>query len=267
MAKEKKSKKISGSWFTINIKAYKNQTKQHYIDAFHSLLQNDPLVKISGNKHISIEGMDFIGDCKNPKMIVMTLCAYDIMDPDAFYDIRKKTQVNLDLNPDIVANKKSGTLYFVPEVHRLMVPRSNQISYKRVVKYFTDAFAMMKMGGEFDVNIEVSREVIETIEQAYMLYSLEASLSYSNNDPSSGFVKMFDQKTNEAGADKVDINLKAKGRALSVTKNGLIEAILNLVKSNGSARAKIRKSENENPVTIETKDYPDMVHLEGDQRL
>ena len=258
--------KIRGSWYTVNIKAYENQTRQHYIDALKSLIEKDPLVKIQGNRHISVEGFDYVGDKNTPKMIVLRLCAYDIMDPEAFFDIRKKQQVVVDLSPDIVSNKKSGELYFVPDVHRLMVLKSSKITLNQLVKYLRTGFDMIGCEDEFDVNIEVSSELIDAIERSYMIYSLEASISYSNHDPSSNFVKFFDDEMNDSGTEKAEIKLKSgKGKSLKLKKDGLISAILHLVKSNGFAKARIKKTAEASPVTIETKDYPEIVHLEGKQ--
>lgn len=264
--KKEKSNRIRGSWYTVNIKAYENQTKQHYIDALRSLIDKDPLVKIQGNRHISIEGFDYISDKNDFKMIVLRLCAYDIMDPEAFFDIRKKQQVMVNLSPDIVSNKRSGELYFVPDVHRLMILKSSKISLNQVIKYLRTGFDMVGREDEFDVNVEVSSELIDTIEHSYMIYSLEASLSYSNHDPSSNFVKFFDDEMNDTGAEKAEIKLRSgKGKSLKSKKDGLISAILHLVKSNGFAKARIKKTEESSPVTIETKDYPEIVHLEGKQ--
>ena len=99
-----------------------------------------------------------------------------------------------------------------------------------------------------------------------MLYSLEAQLSYSNSDPSKGFVKWFGGKVKDAGAEKFDIKMRGgKGRSLKVKDDGLIDAILHLVKSNGTAKARIKKTQESSPETIETKDFPEIVHLEGKQ--
>lgn len=131
MTSKEKEKKIRGSWFTINMKAYTDQVPEKYITAIFKLIKNDPLVKIRGNRHISVEGYDILGDKDLPKMIVLRLCAYDIMDPDAFYDIKQKKQAFPNISPDIVSNKKSCELYFVPDVHRFMVQKSGRMSLRR----------------------------------------------------------------------------------------------------------------------------------------
>lgn len=265
MNKEKNAK-IRGSWYTVNIKALTNQTTENYIRVFKKLIENDPLVPLQGSKHISIDKFDYVGGMENPRMIILTLCAYDIMDPDAFYDIKKKQQVMVDISPDVVSNKKDGVLYFVPKTHRLMILKSSKISLKQVVKYFTIGFEMIEEKDEFDVNVEVSSELIETIKNSHILYSLEAQLSYSNSDPSEGFVKLFGGEVKDAGAEKVDIKMRGgKGRSLKAKDDGLIDAILQLVKSNGTAKARIKKTQESSPETVETKDFPEIVHLEGKQ--
>ncbi|MBQ7149455.1 MAG: DUF4747 family protein [Prevotella sp.] len=263
----KKAKNIRGAWNTVNIKAFTNQVPQHYIDAFEALILKDPLVKLQGNRHISIEGYDYVGNKNYPSIIVLRLCAYDIMDPEAFYNIREKKQVFVDISPDIVSNKKSAELFFVPDVHRFMMLQSSKISTKQVARYFNEGFMAAGHGGEFDVNIEVSQELIETIEKSYQIHSLEATLSYSNHDHSSdGFVKFFDNKSNEAKADKMFIRLVAGiGESLRFVKDGLVEAVLHLVKSNGTAKARIRKEEGDSLITVNTNEHPEIVHLQGSQ--
>ena len=257
---------IRGSWYTVNIKALTNQTTDNYVRVFNKLIEEDPLVPLQGNKHISIDKFDFVGGKNDPRMIVLTLCAYDIMDPDAFYDIKRKQQVMVDISPDVVSNKKDGVLYFVPKTHRLMIQKSSKISLKQVVKYFTIGFEMIEEEDEFDVNVEVSSALIETIKNSHFLYSIEAQLSYSNHDPSDGFVKLFGGEVKDAGAEKVDIKLRGgKGRSLKAKDDGLIDAILQLVKSNGTAKARIKKTQESSPETVETKDFPEIVHLEGKQ--
>ena len=260
------NRKIRGSWYTVNIKALTQQTTENYVRVFKKLIEHDPLVPLTGNRHISIDKYDFVGEKENPRMIILNLCAYDIMDPDAFYDIKKKEQVMVDISPDIVSNKKDGVLYFVPKAHRLMMLKSSKISLNQVVKYFTVAFEMLEEDNEFDVTVEVSSELIETIKNSYMLYSLEAQLSYSNADPTPMFVKFYEDEFKEAGSEKVEIKLRGgKGRSLNAKDGGLIDVILHLVKSNGIAKARIKKTQESAQQTVETKDYPEITHLEGKQ--
>lgn len=264
--KTKNERKIRGSWFTVNIKALTQQTTENYVRVFKRLIDEDPLVPLQGNRHISIDKFDYVGDRDNPRMIILHVCAYDIMDPDAFYDIKRKEQVMVNISPDIVSNKKDGVLYFVPKAHRLMMLKSSKISLNQVVKYFTVGFKMIEEDDEFDVTVEVSSELIETIKNSYWLYSFEAELSYSNADPTSKFVKFYDNEFKDAGSEKVNIKLKSgKGRTLKAKDGGLIDSILQLVKSNGSAKARIKKTQESAQQTVETKDYPEIVHLDGKQ--
>lgn len=264
MTSKEKEKKIRGSWFTINMKAYTDQVPEKYITAILKLIKNDPLVKIRGNRHISVEGYDILGDKDLPKMIVLRLCAYDIMDPDAFYDIKQKKQAFPNISPDIVSNKKSCELYFVPDVHRFMVQKSGQMSLRTILNYFITGLDMVGEEGEFDVRAETSPGCLEIIGNAYKLYSFEATLSYSNSDPSSGFTKFFVGKMKDAGAETVNLKMRSgKGRVLKFIKDGIIDAALSIVKSNGEAKARIKRTEDSAQETIETKDYPEIVHLEG----
>jgi hypothetical protein len=266
MDKKVKEQKIRGSWYTINIKAYTEQVPEKYITAIKKLIIDDPLVKIRGNRHISVEGHDIIGDKESPKMILLRLCAYDIMDPDAFYDIKQKKQAFPNISPDIVSNKKSCELYFVPEVHRFMVQKSSKMSLRTILHYLISGLEMIGDEGEFDVRTETSPGCLEIIGSAYKLYSFEATLSYSNSDPSEGFAKFFGDRMRDAGAETVNLKMRSgKGRVLKFIEDGIIDAALKIVKSNGEAKARIKRTEDSAQETIETKDYPEIVHLEGEE--
>lgn len=266
MDRKVKKQKIRGSWYTINIKAFTEQVPEKYVMAIKKLITNDPLVKVKGNRHISVEGYDIIGGNENPQMIMLILCAYDIMDSDAFYDIKQKKQAFPNISPDIVSNKKSCELYFVPEVHRFLVQKTARMSLRTILNYLISGFEMIGEEGEFDVRTETSPGCLELIGSAYKLYSFEATLSYSNSDPSEGFAKFFGDRMRDAGAETVNLKMRSgKGRVLKFIEDGIIDAALKIVKSNGEAKARLKRTEDSAQETIETKDYPEIVRLEGEE--
>ena len=83
------------TWYVINIKARRNQTPAHYVDAFRKIQTEDPLVQVYGKKYISIrslhesETMEVDGV---PQWMKACLAHYTIVDSDAFYNIRESVR-------------------------------------------------------------------------------------------------------------------------------------------------------------------------------
>ena len=99
------------TWYVINIKARRNQTPQHYVDAWNLINEQDPLIELpkTTNRFASIRAMSFSQQYDNdniPHYIETKLVAYTIIDPEKFYNRRTKEDLAIDWNTDIVANKK-----------------------------------------------------------------------------------------------------------------------------------------------------------------
>lgn len=47
------------TWYLINVKARNNQSISHYVDVFHRLLENDPLVDLPREKCESLKNIIF----------------------------------------------------------------------------------------------------------------------------------------------------------------------------------------------------------------
>ena len=63
-----------------------------------------------------------------PRTLYLKLSAYDILNPDAFYNKKRKENVSLHWDPDIVANEK--------EVERKLEERKSMINFEEELKNF-----------------------------------------------------------------------------------------------------------------------------------
>ena len=97
------------TWHLINIKARNEQNTEHYIETFKKINAEDPLVLVPRERCESLKSMVFDDGLDNdglPRWIHITLLAYTIIDPDAFYNRKKQEEVSFEWDSDIVANKK-----------------------------------------------------------------------------------------------------------------------------------------------------------------
>lgn len=255
------------NWNVINIKSRGTQTPQTYIEAFDQLKESDPLVNLRGNRYISIKSMsktDFLENDGYVRSILVTLSAYDIIDHDRFYNTRSKENISLSLDPDIAANASEVELIFVPRVHRLAMRSSSKISLKNVHRFFLEAFNMVIGDGAFDVTIVKDKDFIERILSSSKIYSIDADITFSNRDPSSGFQSVFDQKIREMNPTKLTMNIRGtKDIPLEATPDGLIEAVANLSESNGYIKARVLEHEGGIITNINTDNYPLNMRLEN----
>lgn len=248
------------TWHLINIKARRNQSTNHYVQSFHRLYDEDPMIALPRGKSGSLKSMTFseiLDERNQPKWIQAILLSYTIIDPTAFYNKRSQEDVDMDdWDSDIVANKKETELFFIPSVHTLAVRRNSDISLANIVLYLSEALNRIEPD-TFDVDVIVERDILERILNAHAVYSIEANVSYSNPGHSNGFEAAFDSKLR--GMEPSRFNITATGsreHPLINEEDGMLQAIVNLSEHNGSVKATIQPTANSKLEKIDSSEHP-----------
>lgn len=248
------------TWHLINIKARRNQSASHYVQAFHRLYEEDPMIALPRDKSGSLKSMTFselLDERNQPKWIQTTLLSYTIIDPTAFYNKRDQKDVDMDdWDSDIVANKKEAELFFIPSVHTLAVRCNSNISLANIVLYFSEALNRIEPD-TFDVDIIVERDILERILDAHAVTHLYANISYSNPGHTNGFEAAFDSKLREMGANRIEITATgSREYPLSNEEDGMLQAIVNLSEHNGSVIATIQPTANSRLEKVDSSEHP-----------
>lgn len=249
------------TWYLINIKARREQTTEHYVQVFHSLYEQDPLIDFpNGGKSGSLKHVEFsnlLDEAGKPNWIQIGLLSYVIIDPAAFYNKRIREDVTMnDWNEDIVANKKEADLYFVPSVHTLAVRCNSDISLNNIVYYLSDALNRVEPD-TFDVDVIIERDVLDRILNAHAVTHLYANISYSNPGHTSGFEAAFDRKLRDMGASRVEfIATGSKEHPLNNEDDGMLQSVVNLSEQNGYVQATIQSTENAKFEKIDSSEHP-----------
>ena len=248
------------SWFVINIKARRNQTPQHYLDAWNQINEQDPLIELpkTTNRYSSIRSMSFSQQCDNdiPHYIETKLVAYTLIDPERFYNRRTKEDMTIDWNTDIAANKKESSIIFVPSVHTLVVKKSSEITINHIMAYLKGALESIEPEG-FDVDIIKDRATLDQILSAYALISIDAHISFSNPGHTGGFQAIFENKMRDANLNNFDIKISgSQEHPLSCADDGLVQSVINLSENNGNVKAVVQKEEHTGLETIDTQEHP-----------
>lgn len=251
------------TWHVINIKARREQNVAHYVRAFRSLQEEDPLVELSRNRCESLKSVSFSEILDNdsaPQWIKVTLLAYTMIDPEAFYNRRSREDITMEnWDSDVVANKKEAELIFIPSVHVLAVKKSSDITLNNVLKYLSEALNRIEPDG-FDVSAIVERDILDRILTAHAIMRIEATVSYSNPGHTGGFQNVFESKLRNMGADK--FSMIAQGTTdhpLVDEEDGMIQAVVNLAEQNGTLKATIQATENAKLENIDSNEHPRVI--------
>ena len=249
------------TWYLINIKARRDQTTEHYVQAFRNLYEQDPLISFPrSGKSGSLKYATFsnlLDENNTPKWIQIGLLSYTIIDPEAFYNKRSRENVTMDnWNEDIVANKKETDLYFIPSVHTLVVRCNSDISLKNIVYYLSEALNQVEPE-TFDVDIIIERDILDRILNAHAVTHLYANISYSNPGHSRGFEAAFDRKLREMGASRIEFTATgSKDHPLNSEYDGMLQSVVNLSEQNGYVQATIQSTENAKFEKIDSSEHP-----------
>lgn len=249
------------SWYLVNVKARREQTTDHYIRVFNALGVEDPLISFPrGGKSGSLKYIKISNDLDNLgyyKWMELGLLSYTIINPEAFYNRRRREYVIIDnWNEDVVANKKEAIIYFIPSAHILAVRCNSKISLKNIVFYLSVALNRIEPEG-FDVDTIKQRDVLERILTAHAITHLHANISYSNPGHSDGFYEAFDSKLRDMGASRVEIIASgSKDHPLNGEDDGMLQSIVNLSEHNGYVQATIQSTENGKLEKIDSNEHP-----------
>lgn len=249
------------TWYLINIKARRDQTTEHYVQAFRNLYEQDPLISFPrSGKSGSLKYATFsnlLDENNTPKWIQIGLLSYTIIDPEAFYNKRSRENVTMDnWNEDIVANKKETDLYFIPSVHTLVVRCNSDISLKNIVYYLSEALNQVEPE-TFDVDIIIERDILDRILNAHAVTHLYANISYSNPGHTRGFEAAFDRKLREMGASRIEFTATgSKDHPLNSEYDGMLQSVVNISEQNGYVQATIQSTENAKFEKIDSSEHP-----------
>lgn len=253
--------KRKSAWNLVNIKARRNQTTEHYVRTFKNLYNQDPMVGLPrGGKSASLKHMaccNLLDENENPKWVQLELLSYTIIDQTAFYNRRRRENVSMDnWDEDIVANKKEVSLYFIPQVHMLVVRRNADISLKNIVYYLKEALNRVEPE-TFDVDVIVERDILDRILNAHVITKIYANISYSNPGHTSGFKAVFDEKLRGMDASRVEITATGtKDNPIKKDDDGMLQAMLDISERNGYVRATIQLTESSKMETIDSSEHP-----------
>lgn len=261
MAKKltQKEKRNRGTLKFLNLKILPNNGVSDYIDLLKVLPNFDYRVKVRKNQFVAFTKLTTELD---GKILIGNLIEYTSLDPEGYIDLETKESVDSPFNKSIGGNREQAFFYFIPEAHRIVMFKNSKININSVHKYFDTAVNLyFKEKGvtdkEFFIYLIKSDDLIEALEQAYLVTYLKAKLTYTNKDNTKGFTEIFTSSVENSGANAVNVELKTdRGNSLSMEKDSLPRTLTELSKENGEIEARVIEYEGGKIKKINTEEYP-----------
>ncbi len=238
----------------INVKLLSPNGLAKYNEVIQLIHAERPKVKAYGDKHIMIKELKSGLD---GKVFYGQFVYFTMLEGDLWFDEIGNDYENFKIPVGKHPNPKSCDFYFFPENHRLCFDDTKGVSLNAVLKYLKTTFDLFKPDGfEPAIEVESSHDFLDELYKAKMISKLEVRLSYSNNDPTEGFEKLFDNGCRSGNVHEVDFTTKAAiGQSLNLNESIVLKAALNLAKSNGEVKASIKDGRGRRK-TLNTRNYP-----------
>jgi len=226
-----------------------------YIDLFKRLYSENIAANTRGDKWMEIRTQfSHEGD----SVLYGKLIYYTILDGKDWYNRREKTLQQVDLGNDLYPNAKEIEYYFIPKAHRFcFINKTNGIAMSQIEIFLKKSLSrLLDEDMEVAVYKELTSDIIDRIISAPKLFRLEIGISYTNNDLSDEFEKLWDDEMKEGKIHELKLNAKSfKSDSINLENSNVLKGALKLSQSNGFAEATIQAEDGKNE-NVSTIDYP-----------
>lgn len=171
------------------------------------------------------------------------LIYYTILDGKDWYNRKAKRIEDVEIDPNLNPNAKVGEFYFIPSAHRFcLVLKSGGISPSQIKIFLEKALRDIYIEKEIVVEEETSRVFLDRIMECKSIKQLHVNITYTNDDLTDDFKKMWDDDLKQSNIGRTDITAKAlKNQDIDLKNNQILMGALQLSESNGYAEVQIKE--------------------------
>jgi hypothetical protein len=163
-------------------------------------------------------------------------------------------------NNNQILEPKIADYIFIPKIHKFIFINSAGISINNIHKFLKES--LPKVSDKEDIlEIEIVKDpkITDEILNAFEIHSLDYTISYTNDDPTSSVEKLLDDRLKKLYAGKMTVQLEADNRGhLNMEEpDELIEGGVKLAEQNGQInQAVITKKSGGKKVKVSNKENP-----------
>ncbi|OHD09595.1 MAG: hypothetical protein A2Y41_04730 [Spirochaetes bacterium GWB1_36_13] len=244
-------------YYVLNIKLDSEFRKgpEAYIEIMNKLYKEKVLINIRNNKQVSIRR---ILDFKFDDYVYITGKIFKCtkLENNDWIDIQKLESIDMEIPENIYPNFEENDFFFIPNAHRLCIPKNGKVSITATRDFFLKALNQVVNDKEaVSVFIEQSQDIYEKILNAKYINNLLIKLTPTNDDINDEAVEFMDQQIKEMQAGEVNIKVKPNSKGKLSLSSSVLNGCLGLAKSNGEVTANII-NQNDKKEKIITQDHP-----------
>ena len=224
-----------------------------YSDIFQRIFKEDVDFNIRSDKYMTIHSLSELAD---KSAVKGELIYYTILDGKDWYNRKAKRIEDVEIDPNLNPNVKVGEFYFIPNAHRFcLVLKSGGISPLQIKIFLEKALRYIYIEKEIVVEEETSRVFLDRIMECKSIKQLHVNITYTNDDLTDDFKKMWDDDLKQSNIGRTDITAKAlKNQDIDLKNNQILMGALQLSESNGYAEVQIKEGKHKK--TYKTTEYP-----------
>jgi len=170
-------------------------------------------------------------------------------------------------NKNQILEPKTAEYIFIPKNHKFIFINSTGISVNNIHKFLKESLPKVADKGDIvEVEIVKDPKITDEILNAFEIHSLDYTISYTNDDPTSSVEKLFDNRLKKLYAGKVTVQLEADNRGhLNMEEpDELIEGGVKLAEQNGQInQAVITKKRGGKKIKLSNKENPRYFDIEA----
>jgi hypothetical protein len=245
-------KQVSFKIQIFNLKILPKE-EEVYSDIFQRVLEKDMAFNTRSDKYMTIRSLSELAD---KSAIEGELIYFTRLNGKDWYNRRSKRIENVEIDPNLNPNAKIGEFYFIPKAHRFcLVLKSGGISPSQIKIFLEQALRNIYGEKEIVVEEETSRVFIDKIMKCNSIKRLHINITYTNDDLTDDFKKMWDDDLKQSNVGRADITANAlKNEDIDLKNNQLLMGALQLSESNGYAEVQIKEGKQKK--TYKTTEYP-----------
>ncbi|MCQ9640146.1 DUF4747 family protein [Chryseobacterium sp. WG14] len=172
---------------------------------------------------------------------------------DKHYDTKRKEIKPGNPNAVVKPNAYEIPFYFIPAVHRLLLPIKSKVTPKQVELFFKEALLKIyETESYFNIDIAKSVDEVEKIFNFKTLDKLQLEISYTNDDLGDDEKLFMDTLLKESNVNKYKAEFDSEKKESLNLDSKLIKGGIELSKENGTLKATGTNSF-DNKVIINTK--------------
>jgi len=258
----------------INIKLQTAKTGEDKLEAYEALIKRLKNRKIHSsvaeNTHM------IIYSCYKKETSISNIgYLYGTIGKGIYFENEVIRTLNIEKSEDEKAysdkNKilepKVGEYIFIPSIHRFIYINTQGITINNIYKFLKDSLPLVADKNDIvEVEIVKDPKITDEILNAYQVHMLDYSISYTNDDPTSSYDRLLDERLKRIFAGKLSVKVEADNHGYLDTADELTGGGVKLSEENGQINeAVITQKRGDKKIKLSNAERPRFFEVESSE--